>query len=137
MQVGWKYKVNTCTEVPLNSSEYCFCTCTLFRDSHKLKRSRMEEQQQMYNLGWPYVILCRSNAVHKELQKTISWGKIKVTQAICISFNCSKAALTAFVTKFCFLFGLAITRSLITTWGRLAIHKLKFKFTWYLSCVSA
>ena len=30
-QVGWKYKINTCTEVPLNSSEHCFCTCSLPR----------------------------------------------------------------------------------------------------------
>ena len=29
-----------------------------------------------------------------------------------------------------------VTRSLIATWGRLAIHKLKLNFTWYLCCVS-
>ena len=29
-----------------------------------------------------------------------------------------------------------VTRSLITTWGRLAIHKLKLNFAWYLCCVS-
>ena len=38
-QVGWKYKINTCTEVPLNSSEHCFCT-SLASQTHFRKRGK-------------------------------------------------------------------------------------------------
>ena len=67
-----------------------------------LKCSRMEKQKQKYNLGWPYVILCRFTAVRNKVWQ--DYGNV--------------------------------TRSLITTWGRLAIHKLKLNFAWYLCCVS-
>ena len=62
----------------------------------------MEEQKQKYNLGWPYVILCKFTAVRNKVRQDYD----------------------------------NVTRSLITTWGRLAIHKLKLNFAWYLCCVS-
>ena len=31
----------------------------IIQDSHKLKQSRIGEQKQKYNFGWPYVISCR------------------------------------------------------------------------------
>ena len=46
-QVGWKYKINTCTEVPLNSSEHCFCTCSLYRNSEMLQNGGAETEVQL------------------------------------------------------------------------------------------
>ena len=63
-----------------------------------LKCSRMEEQKQKYNLGWPYVILCRFTAVHNKVRQDLitNWDmlaihKLKLNFAwyFCVSAVCT------------------------------------------------
>ena len=86
-QVGWKYKINTCTEVSLNSSEHCSVSAHAHYTGI-LKYSRMEEQKQKYNLGWPYVILCRFTAVHNKVQQDLS-----LQLGACLLFTSSNRTL--------------------------------------------
>ena len=53
-----------------------------------LKCSRMEEQKQKYNLGWPYVILCRFTAVYNKV-----WQDLSLQLGACLLFTSSNWTL--------------------------------------------